>query len=391
MVARLRLDRDALTRAGYAGLATWTWFLYGWGAVLPLLRTEQGTSRTVMGVHSAALAFGSVVAGLVTVPVARALHRRGALLLGLGIAEVGVVLLCLGRSPAQTLPAVMLVGVGGPMLLNSVNPALSDHHGPAGAAALSEGNAVAAGVGVVSPAAVGACVALGLTWRPAMLMLLPIGVGLVGLVRRVPRPTPAFDAGPSSRGGRRVRLPRRFWRFALVVMLCVGVEFACTAWSADLMRQRVGLSAAGASTAVIAVVGGMAVGRWVVGRLALRRTAVQLMLAGQALTVLGWLVVWVSTAPGPALAGLVVTGLGISGQFPLGVSLAYAAAGGDSDQATGVLSLGIGLFAGLSPFCLGALADATSTHTAFVVVPLLVAAAAALLVTSRRAPQPLTA
>jgi predicted MFS family arabinose efflux permease len=51
------------------------------------------------------------------------------------------------------------------------------------------------------------------------------------------------------------------------------------------------------------------------------------------------------------------------------------------------MSVAIGCAAGGGPFLLGALADATSTHTAFLVVPgLMVAALVLLLVTPRPAP-----
>jgi hypothetical protein len=57
------------------------------------------------------------------------------------------------------------------------------------------------------------------------------------------------------------------------------------------------------------------------------------------------------------------------------------------DRAAGVMSVGIAIAAGGGPFALGALADPTSTHQAFLVVPALMAAALALLLATRpRAP-----
>ena len=57
---------------------------------------------------------------------------------------------------------------------------------------------------------------------------------------------------------------------------------------------------------------------------------------------------------------------------------------GLGDRVAGMLSIGIGLSSGAGPFALGALADATSTHTAFLVVPVLMAVALALLLLSPR-------
>jgi cyanate permease len=49
------------------------------------------------------------------------------------------------------------------------------------------------------------------------------------------------------------------------------------------------------------------------------------------------------------------------------------------DRAVGVMSIGIGIAAGTGPFVLGALADATSTHQAFLVVPALMVGALGIL------------
>ena len=374
----VRLERDAVTHAGYAVLATWAWFLYGFGAVLPLLRAEEGTSRTVMGLHSLALAAGALVSGVTTVPLVRRLRRRGAVRVGLLTVTTGTVLLCAGRHPAISLPAVLLVGIGGATLVNAANPILSDHHNCARAAVLSEANAVAAGLGLVAPLAVGGGVAVGIGWRPAMLLVIPLAATVVWLLRRVPTGT-AMDGAPPARAAGRAQLPGTFWLLAGVVALCAGIEFCCTAWSADLLRQTAGLSAGAASTAVTAVVGGMAAGRVVAGRLALRVPARQLLFAALGLTVSGWALAWLATTPAPALTGLALTGVGIAGLYPLGMSLVLATVPAFGDRATGVVSFGLGLSAGLSPFGIGALADATSTHTAFLVVPGLVVCATALL------------
>ena len=69
------------------------------------------------------------------------------------------------------------------------------------------------------------------------------------------------------------RLPAVFWLLAGTVVACVGTEFVCTAWAADLLRTRTGMSPGSASAAVTAVVAGMAAGRFLIGRLALRLPA----------------------------------------------------------------------------------------------------------------------
>jgi fucose permease len=386
-----RLHRDALTGAGYSALATWAWLLYGFGSLLPLLRAEEGTSRTVMGLHSLALSAGALISGTLTVPMVRRLRRRGTMRLGLTLLATGTVALCLSRHPSVSLPAVLVLGTGGSIMVNSANPALSEHHRSTGPAVLSEANAVAAGIGLIAPLAVGGGVALGWGWRPAAAAVLPLALGVWWLLHRVPADTPAVDAQLERHEGRPGRLGLRFWLFAGALIACVGIEFVCTAWSADLLRQQTGMAAAAASAAVTAVVGGMAAGRALIGRLALRIPARQLLFAALGVTAAGWLVTWLSTAPVIAVCGLVLTGVGIAGHYPLGVSLVFGSVPGQGDRATSRVSQGIGVSAGLSPFLVGALADATSTHVAFVLVPALVAAATGLLLAAVRAPHPAAA
>lgn len=381
------LRRDAVTRAGYTVLATWAWFLYGFGAILPLLRAEQGTSRTVMGLHSLALATGGLIAGLTTLALVRRVRRRGAFTVGATLASLGILGLTLAPSPGWSMAAAVVAGTGGSTLLNTAMPALSDHHGSAGAAALSEGNAVAAGVGLLAPLAVGGAVGLGGSWRPAALVMLPLLAVVLFTVRLVPRGTPAVDVPPPPRHHDDRRLPPLFWAYLVMVVTCVGVEFCCVAWSADLLQQRAGMSPGAASIGVTAVVAGMTVGRASVGRLALVHPPRRLTALALGVAVAGWAVVWTSTLPAAGLTGLALTGLGIAGLFPLGAALLLGSVPGQGDQASSRMSVGIAIAAGGGPFALGAVADATSTHTAFLAVPLMIAvAAAALLLATRLVP-----
>jgi predicted MFS family arabinose efflux permease len=374
------LRRDSVTGVGYLVLATWGYFLYGFGALLPQLGDDQGISRTLTSMHSVALAGGGLVAGLSAVPLVRALRRRGVFLLGCGLAATGILVLTTGGAwTAATLPGALIAGTGGSLLINTAMPTLSDHHGTESAAALAEGNAVAAGTGLVAPLVVGAGIAAGLTWRPAVLLTLPLLAVVVVALWRQAR-VPALDAVLPPRSESRLPLPAAVWPAVLLVVLCVGVEFVTTAWSADLLKQRTGMSAGAAAAGVSAVIAGMTLGRVVVGRLALRQPPHRILAGAILLTLAGWAVTWTTTAPAVALAGLLLTGLGIAAQYPMGAELVFTAATSPlRDRAAGILSVGIAIAAGGGPFVLGALADATSTHTAFLVVPALMVAASGLL------------
>jgi MFS family permease len=195
---------------------------------------------------------------------------------------------------------------------------------------------------------------------------------------------PATAAGVDRSTDAPGALPMAYWLAWTVTLLCIGVEFSMTFWAADELRQRDGASPAAATAGVTAIVAGMFAGRLLGGRLALRFRPRSLLLAAIAVCLAGFTAFWLSTAPGMALAGLALAGFGIALQYPLGTVRAIAASDRRPDRAAGRLSIAAGLASGIAPFALGALADRTGVHTAFLIVPgLLVAAAAGVLVSRR--------
>ncbi|MDT0167061.1 MFS transporter, partial [Actinotalea sp. AC32] len=166
--SRTGLRRDRLTLTLYGTFITWGWFLYGFSPAMPLIAEEQGVSRAVAGLHGTAMAVGTVVAGLVSSELAIRLGRRTQVALGAVVCGVGLVALLLGPSIAWTLPAVVVTAVGGNFLISAAQPALALHHGRNGPAAVTEANASGSGVGLLAPLVVGATVAAGWTWRPAV-------------------------------------------------------------------------------------------------------------------------------------------------------------------------------------------------------------------------------
>src|SRR6476469_63948 len=249
---------------------------------------------------------------------------------------------------------------------------------------LSLGNAAAAGVVLVTPLAVGAATALGWTWRAALVVIAPIAVVAYLLITRH-RTDAAYAARPVGHARFTLRgLPRSYWFASLGVVSAVAIEFCMITWTPDLLTTRTGMSPGTASGAVSAVVGGMALGRLAVGALARTRSPLGLFLIGVAVTTVGWILVWLSTAPVAAVGGLLVVGLGIAGQYPLGAAMVMALSGGQPDRAIAVMGIGIGLASGFGPFALGALADRLGVQTAFLVVPALCIAAAVCVTVGQR-------
>ncbi len=97
---------------------------------------------------------------------------------------------------------------------------------------------------------------------------------------------------------------------------------------------------------------------------------------------LGFLVVWTAPELWVAWVGLFVLGFGMGAHYPLSISRAVALSDGQPDVAAARASIGAGLAVGIAPFVLGWLADSFGTHTAFLLVPALLGAAAAILLTT---------
>ncbi|OKI42195.1 MFS transporter [Micromonospora sp. CB01531] len=430
------LSRDKTTWLTYAQLGLWGFFLYGFGPVVPLLRDEQGTSAAVAGLHSTGIAVGAILGGALFAPAARRLGRGPATWLGLAGVAVGVTALGLLRPLPATIAAVAVIATFGMMVISGVSVLLTAHYGPAAPAALTEANAVGAGMGILAPLVIGLTVNANLGWRP----VLAVEVGLIALVAlaaltfrvRLPKGTPAAaaaagpvgvttpaaadpvvpslaadpalvapaPAAPDGRADDRAahRLPRAYW-IAWVLMSVTGsIEVCLSLWTADVLRTHAGLGAGGASAAVAAIVCGMFVGRVVGGRFALRWPPVPLLLAALTVSLVGFLVFWSAPVGWLAVTGLIVLGLGNALHYPLALSIALAAAGPGADKAAGWSSYSMGVGFGIAPVALGWVADGIGPHLAFLLLPGFIAAAVLLTLRLGRAlrapaatPQPLAA
>ena len=381
--------------AAIATLCTYTWFLYGVGPSLPLFRDELGVSSSVAGLHSLMLAGGVILSGFLGVALVRRWAR-------FGLARRAVLLVAGGHRPVLR----RVPGIGGRTRDHPADDAghragrrtgaervddgrCRQHHGRFGAAVLTLANAAAAGVGLVTPLVVGAATALGLTWRAALILVVPFAAAAFVLIGRQ-RAVPAYAARPAGDGGFSLRgFPRAYWPAVVAVVCAVAIEFSLITWTPDLLVQRTGMSPGTASGMVSAVVGGMALGRLILAPLARRWPPLILFLVGVAVTLAGWALAWLSMSAALSVAGLLILGVGLGGQYPLGAAMTITASGGRPDRAVAVLAVGVGLASGLGPFGLATLSDTVGVKAAFLVIPLLaVGAAAGVLVSARRTAAP---
>ncbi|WP_432985711.1 MFS transporter [Dactylosporangium sp. CA-233914] len=366
-----RLVRDRLTWVMYAQLALWVYFLYGFGPVAPLLRDELHISRTLAGLHGTAFALGGVLGGLALPALTRRLGRARLIWIGLGCISAAAAGMYAAHHLALTLTFATLASIGAALTVNAINAGLTDHHGTAAPAAISEANAAAATLGLVAPLVVGATFAAGWGWRLGLVVVV-VPVVLVGLYVRATGVRPPEPAGfGQPRAGARP-LPPAFW-LALTSLFATGsIEICLTLWGSDVLRAHAHVSAGVATAALSALIAGMVAGRLAGGRLLLIFRPARMLLVALAVTLAGFAVFWMTTVPWLAVAGLCVCGAGMGLHYPLGIGLALAHSDGQPDLAAARASFAVGIAFGVAPFALGALADRTGPHTAFLLVPLFV-------------------
>jgi fucose permease len=378
--------RDRSTWITYVQVGLFGYFLYSFGPSIALLRDESGTSRAVASLHGTAMAIGSVAVGLAAPYVVRGIGRGRMMRTGSVLVAIGLALYVAGGGVlALTLLGILVASVGGTLALVGANAFMPDHQdrGPATPQAMSEMHAFGAVMGLLGPLAVGLAVGLAWGWRPAVL-----AGGIAFLVLEVVRGRRVhdFDGRFGEEGAEHPRnapFSRTFW-IALVVFTCsAGLEFSLTFWGSDLVRERAGLGEAAAAAAIATIVGGLAIGRVVGSQVVARFDSETVLSNSFALSVVGFAIAWVSTVPAIMLGGLLVTGLGMGLQSPLGIGRAVRAAGPQVDRAAGLTSVAAGAASGIAPFALGALADAVGVHTAFLIVPVLGIAGAVLVRLSR--------
>lgn len=346
-------------------------------------------SSSVAGLHSLLLAGGVILSGFTSVALVRRWARFGLARRAVLVVAAGIGLFCGGSllsgfELAITLPTMLVIGLAGGLALNVSTTVLQEHHGRFGPAVLTLANAAAAGVGLITPLAVGAATAVGLTWRAALILVVPIAAAAFVMVGRQ-RGSAAYAARPRGAGRFSVRgFPGAYWPAMLAVVCAVAIEFCLVTWTPDLLVERTGMASSTASGMVAAVVGGMALGRLVLAPLARRWSPLSLFLVGVAVTLAGWAVAWLSGAALVSVAGLLLLGVGLGGQYPLGAAMTITASGGHPDRAVAVLAVGVGLASGLGPFAVATLSDTLGVQTAFLVIPVLAVGAAGGVLASHR-------
>jgi fucose permease len=357
------------------------------GPIMPFLRRELDLGYAAASLHFSAFALGAVLLGFFGDRIVGRWGRHAALWGGAFGVAAGALFLIFSPSAWGTVPATFAMGICGALVLVTSQAVLSDRHGEYSAVAVTESNVTASACAIVAPLLVGASAVSGLGWRAAL--VLPV-VALVLLAARffsltldLPPNTAKDDVpadGPT--------LSLLYWALWTLVALGVAAEWCVGYWGADFLAEETGLTRPAAATSLTAFFAAMLVGRIASSRLARTLPPTVLLTVTLFVALLGFPLFWLSPGTLLVLAGLFLTGLGIGGVYPLGVSAAIAAAPGNTDAAAARLAIGGGGAILVAPFVLGALADRIGIGTAFgIVVPMLLAALSLALIAGRRSRQ----
>ena len=199
---RTEFRRDRLTWIAYVVLAWFAYLQAAPGLVIGHLRDELDLSYSTGGLHVAAFAAGSMVAGVISARLERALGRRALLWSAAALMGAGAIGLTAGRVAEATVGSVLVMGVGGGLLLATIQAALADHHGERRTVALAEANVAASIAYVALIGVLSLTAALHAGWRVALLASLAVPLFAWWSNRRlaIDAPPPiARGAGPPPR------------------------------------------------------------------------------------------------------------------------------------------------------------------------------------------------
>jgi len=347
-------------------------YLGGFGPAQSLLRADQGTSLTIAGLHGTAMGVASIAAGYANPHLAHKFGRAKSQWIGLGIFLVGLFLFVISPPVILTIPATLIAGFGTSMVINTMLSSMSHHYGKAAEVAIPQANGIASVGFVTGTALIGTIASLYPNfWRLGLLLAIPVALilVLVGREKEVEEHVPD-ESGPQSG-----KMSAKFWLAWFGFVACISSEFATSFWSAALLKDRVGSTAAISTVAIVALGTGMGVGRWF-GGLVLKNFKLDNQLLGLvALQFIGFAAFWLSHSMIISLICLFVIGLGISMQFALAAIRLVSFSDNRPDLAIGKSSLAAGIAIAGAPFLLGFLGDNFGISRAYIMVPVLIAIA----------------
>lgn len=368
--------RSHQTKITYISFGTFGWYLYALGPSMDFLRIEQGTTAFVMSLHMAFLALGSIFGGVLTSYLSARIGRGQTLQLSGFAMGASLLLIALGPNPIVTITGTFLMGVVSTSTVALTNSYLTYAHGDRAAKAIAEANLAAAAAGLISPLVIGIAVGIGWGWRVGLLAAAASFV-ITELFRG--DLNKYNEAAKTVTEKVKVKLSRRYWWTWALLFTTAGTEFSVALWNTTLLRDRGGLGDAAAAAGLAAFTGGMALGRLLLARFADRFDSEKLLTFAFILPLVSFWGIWALPIASIMLVSLVLFGVGAGMHWPLGIARTVRAGGKHPDVASSRTAYATGAAGMILPVMLGAMADSFGVHTAFLIVPVVLALGLALI------------
>lgn len=423
----MQLHRTPVTWAMYGVNGAWASFVYLSGPISPIVADALGVPVTWAGLVGTALAWGLAGASVTGPAAIRRFGRHRAALIALALVALGLIAVLfipatLGGISGYfvLLIFVLLLSTAGGTAMNTSTAVLAETHPQHSARVITEANAVAGWVGLLSPLMLGLALGAGWGWPAgvafALLAVIAAGIGLLvadrailghpgaGDLRPVTSevvesmtdmsPESAMASAQMAAAAERAEhphapgntLPRVFWIAMVALFAAAASEFAINFWGSALIQEQTGAPASAATAAMSASVAGIALGRTLGSGLTARIGPHRMLLAGFALALLGFALLWASGAMTLSVVGLLMVGLGLATLFPLILDRAILLSAGKPDLALARVALILGLAIGGAPFVLGALGAVMPVQMAMLLVPVIILAGVAGVVHSKVTP-----
>ena len=329
------------------------------------------------------MGIAAIIAGFIHPKLNHKYGRRNTSWLGLLIFTIGLPFFALGPSVQITLSAVLFSCVGFNFVILNMVTLLSHHYPETPDLAVSQSNGINAVGFVFGTVLVGTLASIGISWRAGLLLCIPAAFSLYFYGRDKIIDNHNSDA-PRQSG----KLSIKFWIAWFGFFTTISSEFSTSFWSAALLSDRTGATAAFSTLCVAALGTGFGIGRWFIP-IWMRKTTLDVRLK-TILTIqfISFMLFWLSHNLVFSLVMLLFVGIGISGQFPMTTVRLIKLSYGKPDLAMGKSAHAAGLAIALAPFLLGFFGDHIGISKAYLMVPVLIALSfGAILLTSLQEPQ----
>lgn len=376
----VRFIRDNVTWIRYGQLGLFAFLIDGYAPTVALLASDLKLDLPLAALHGTAFGLGLLLAGMASAALSRLIGRSASSWVGvLGICCGVTVYVSSSSSFAFTLAGIGLAGMAGAVTLAAANADLSERHAFLGPRALNEGAAVSQGIGITAPLIIGAFAATAAGWRSGLLVIIALAVALAGaavLRFRAGGGTQPLASGSVPRDSPSTRLRAQFLsgRFGvawLSTVIVLGIEFSLMMWSPTFLMGQTGLSTSWAMAAVSVALAGMMLGRFAFAPFTNAHNLDRLLALAVLIFLTGFSVFWLSTSTPLSLAALLITGFGISAQFPISIARLVHLSGGKADVAAASATMALGLAVASAPLLLGLLGGIWGIRTGILLAPAL--------------------